>query len=139
MSDAPVTVTEFESRLIALLAPGGGPGLPRRPRDRHILFHCAVRTLAPGRGYPQSAVNERLDAWLNGVGSALELDCVSLRREMVDTGYLERDPAGLEYRPRTQGNGAVTFLPEVGDVDPETVLREARARAEARRRRALGS
>ncbi len=139
MEHTPVTASEFERRLIALLTSGGGPGLPRRPRDRHILFRCAIRNLDANRAYPEAAVNEHLERWLETEGSTLEVDRVSLRRELVDAGYLERDPAGHHYRLQRDGNGAVPFLPEVDAVDPIHVLRTARERAETRRHRALSS
>lgn len=137
MENTPITAPEFKRRLVALLGSGGGPWLPRRPRDRHILFRCATRDLAPDRSLSEREVNGLLEAWLQSVGRPLEIDRVALRRELVDAGYLERDTAGREYRVRREGGGAVAFLTEVEAVDPEETLTAARIRTEERRRRAL--
>ncbi len=138
MNDSPVTPDEYRRRLAAVCLSGGGPGLPRKPRDRHILFRAVAAALDAARLHTEREIDEALQAWLEGPGELLELDRVSLRREMVDAGYLERDPAGREYRVVRTGSGVVTFEPGVEGVDPAAALEEARADAERRRLAATG-
>jgi hypothetical protein len=85
---------EFERRMVALCLGGVGPALPRRRRDRHILLKSAVLLLGHGRAYTEAAINGLLESWLDAVGPAVRLDHVSLRRHLIDQGYVVRDPAG---------------------------------------------
>ena len=89
-----------ESRLRALGTGGVGPGLPRRRADRWILLHAAASTL-PESELPEKELNERLRAWLTGMGPRVTLDHVSLRRALIDEGFVARDAYGVRYR-RTQ-------------------------------------
>jgi hypothetical protein len=87
-----------ESRLRALLKSGFGPGLPRREADRFILLHALAGLFAAGESPGEKAVTERLAHWLAGPGERLETDPVTLRRALVDDGFLERDGRGQAYR-----------------------------------------
>ncbi len=138
MDEPLITRAEFERRLVALCLSGGAPGMPRRPRDRRILLRSVVLGWHPGGSLTEPEINELLSLWLAGPGRTLELDHVSLRRELVDAGFLVRDAAGEAYRLRPEGLGAAPFTADVAGVDPEAVLEAARAEAEARRRAHAG-
>ena len=137
MTDRPITEEEFQERLQALCLSGGGRGLPRRHRDRHILFRSVAQMLDSGYRYTEQAINEALDSWLADVGHNIELDRVSLRRDLVDAGYLVRDLAGHEYRVLPDGRGVVQFDKSINSVDPSAVLRAAQKQADIRRHERL--
>ena len=137
MTDRPITKKEFQERLQALCLSGGGRGLPRKHRDRHILFRSVVQMLDSSRRYTEQAINEVLDRWLADVGHNIELDRVSLRRDLVDAGYLVRDLAGHEYRVLPDGRGVVQFDQSVSSVDPSAVLRAAQKQTDIRRHERL--
>ena len=80
----------------------------------------------------EQAINEALDIWLADVGHRIEIDRVSLRRNLVDAGYLVRDLAGHEYRVLPDGRGAIQFDQSVNSVDP-SMLRAAQKQADIRR------
>ncbi|MGD9484737.1 DUF2087 domain-containing protein [Streptomyces sp. TRM70308] len=61
-------------------------------RRRTLLRHLAARTFAPDEAYDEPAVNDRLRAWTEHSGT----DHVTVRRHLVDHGFLTRD-AGV-YR-----------------------------------------
>ena len=137
MTDRPITKEEFQKRLQALCLSGGGRGLPRRHRDRHILFRSVAQMLDSGYRYTEQAINEALDSWLADVGHNIELDRVSLRRDLVDAGYLVRDLAGHEYRVLPDGRGVVQFDQSVNSVDPSAMLRAAQKQADIQKHERL--
>ncbi|MGH7724697.1 MAG: DUF2087 domain-containing protein [Candidatus Eiseniibacteriota bacterium] len=100
---------EYESRLTALRKSGAGTGLPKKQKDRWILLHALSRGLAIGEPCSERAVNDHVRAWLSGPGARIELDHVSLRRALVDEGFLERDGAGASYRASRRHERRVRF------------------------------
>jgi hypothetical protein len=130
----PISAEQFRARLTSLCSRSAIHGLPRRPRDRLILLESVALTLAPDRAYSAPELTERLEHWLTGVGRNIDIDHVSLRRRLVDLGFLERDAAGRHYRLRRAGPRAGDFAPEVRTTDVERLARDARAQVEERRR-----
>ncbi len=98
-----------EARLRALRAGGVGPGLPRRRADRWILLHAAARALPRGEALAEAALNEHLKGWLTSLGPRVGLDHVSLRRALVDEGFLHRDARGARYAPSFAYERRVVF------------------------------
>ncbi|MBN1461411.1 MAG: DUF2087 domain-containing protein [Armatimonadetes bacterium] len=134
--DAVVTSSEFERRVASLGLGGFGPGLPRKQRDRHILLKSVALVLGHGRSYTEPEINEVLQSWLDAIGPNARMDYVSLRRCLVDEGYVTRDPAGRVYAVRPSDAGRFMFEVEVDSVDPIEIVRSARAEREGRRQRA---
>lgn len=136
--DTPIEAGDFARRLAKLCLSSGGYGLPKRPRDRRIVFKAATLGLAGGRTYTEREINDTLAAWLRDVGPAVESDHVSLRRALVDERYLERDSGGAWYRlgPACAGG---RFAPDVDAIEPARVIETARAEREARRRAHAGA
>ena len=137
MSDDLISAEEFERRLAVLCLRGGGAGLPRKRRDRHILWKSMILILGRDQEHPQRAINEALRRWLGDVGVTIEIDHVSLRRHLVDEGYLIRDTAGHAYRVGAPTAGDIRFAASVDRVDPIQVIRDARREAERRKREYL--
>jgi hypothetical protein len=129
----PISIAEFQDRL-AVLCPGMSGGLPRRQRDRHIVFRSIVQMLSVSQPYSEQAVNEALKEWISKVGTGFGVDHVTLRRYLVDAGYLHRDAYGTSYQVQPNGRDEVAFESEVGQVDPVDVVRKARQQAAARKR-----
>jgi hypothetical protein len=133
-----ITADEFKRRLEALCLSPGGRGLPRKRRDWDILFKSITLALEPGRDYSEKEVNQIVEEWLADIGQAIEIDHVTLRRHLVDTGYLIRDLAGTSYRVGFEAM-ADLFEPATDTVDPLAVIEEARRRKEQRKRQYLES
>ena len=117
-----VDVATFTRRFEALVRGGVGPGLPRRVQNRHILLKAVALGLEQNRVYSESALGEALDAWLDSAGPQVDIDRVSLRRALVDHGYVSRDSAGHSYR--VESPGTVAFDPEVNALDIRRILRD---------------
>jgi hypothetical protein len=109
--------------------------LPRKWADRLLVLKAASLALEPGRDYDEPALNEVLDAWLDAVGVAYDVDRVFLRRSLVETGLLDRTPDGARYwRPAGRSarsafgdNLEVAFDEAVESIGPDTQRRLMRA------------
>lgn len=118
--DPPVTAVEYASRLRALLGKGGvSTSFPRRARDRWILLHAIASRVAPGECLSEVEATGRIGAFLLEWAPHWRMDRVTIRRELVDGGFLDRDANGRDYRRSTRHEARVTF----GEVqDPGAIL-----------------
>jgi hypothetical protein len=133
MSEPAISAQEVRSRLAALCLGGGRETFPRNHRDRAILFQSVLRMLPGEELLDAATVGAGLQRWISEVAPHMGVDHVTLRRMLVDAGYLARDDAGSWYRTCPGGSGRFTFGPGVEEVDPAAVIHEARSRAQARR------
>lgn len=65
--------------------------------DQGILLVCAVISIPKGTTLTEKEITQRLQQWLSTVGSNIRDDAVELRRYLVDSRLLARDPAGRAY------------------------------------------
>jgi len=130
--ESKISIAEFKDRL-EVLCLRGGRGFPRKQRDQHILFKSIVLMLETRRDYTENEVNECLAKWLSEVGQAIEIDHVSLRRYLVDAGYLTRDVAGRSYRVDPEQTAGL-FEVGIEEINPIAVVAEASRRIEERKR-----
>ncbi len=101
---------EYARRIRALLARGGlTRTLPRRQRDRWIVLHAIAERFAADDRLSEIDANARIADFLLGPGRFLEIDRASLRRELVDEGFIDRDPAGNSYRRSRRHERRVVF------------------------------
>ncbi|MEX1364053.1 MAG: DUF2087 domain-containing protein [Nannocystaceae bacterium] len=124
------------SRQLARICTRTGQGFPSRSRHQHIVLGGVTLGIPADRPLDERELNERLQTWLRDVGPAVEIDHVSLRRRLVDHGYLVRDAAGVAYRV-DPGWIAARFEPEVAGLDPATIVAEATAARERRKQEHL--
>ncbi|MYJ75138.1 MAG: DUF2087 domain-containing protein, partial [Gammaproteobacteria bacterium] len=78
-----------------LLQSGRLEAFPRNPDHLHIVLAVAAVGMARRRPYAEWEVNEALADWLDSVRAAI--DHVTLRRRMVDCGFLKRTRNGSRY------------------------------------------
>lgn len=114
---------EFRQRLVALCI-GGSTGLPKRSRDLHILLASATLWMESGAVYTEPEINEGLSRWLETGCPSLAIDVVTLRRELVDRLFIDRDDSGAHYSPGA-GPVAWKFDDDVARIDPATVIANA--------------
>lgn len=127
-----ITLNEFTSRFAALVL-GGGGALPQKPLDRHILYLSATLGIEPGRTYAENELNAVLIQWVASFGDNFGLDHVSLRRYLVDEGYLRRDSAGRFYE-LALADLPYTFYRPVEKPDLVALVEEMRTARELRKR-----
>jgi hypothetical protein len=108
---------EFERRLILLCVRSGMRGLPRTRRDRDILFKSIALLFTSDRIYTEAEIGSTIRLWLGAVAVRLQTDHVTLRRHLVEHGYLVRDPRGSEYRLHEPTTTGIAFESDVDAVD----------------------
>jgi hypothetical protein len=125
-----VSIEEFAERLIRLGARWQPRPLPRRRFDREILMKSILLVLDSGRIYTEPQINAELQLWNIDVAPAIQTDHVTVRRMLVDYGYLERTPDGSAYRVGFPPK-PLAFELEVEDLDVRATIaayREAHPR-----------
>jgi hypothetical protein len=132
VSKSTITAEEFEARLQAICFGGGGSGLPRRQRDVAVVLASATLWMEHGSLYSEREINEGLERWLQEVCPTLDLDPVTLRRELVDRNLLTRDDSGTHYAPGP-GPADWRFDDDVAGIDPVAVMARAAAERESRK------
>jgi hypothetical protein len=109
MNIDPITADECDRRLRAILGPGTTGGFPRRRRDQWILLHAIASAFAHDERLSEKQATARIQDFLHGPGENLELDAVTLRRALVDEGFVDRDPSGRDYRASRRHERFVRF------------------------------
>lgn len=130
-----VTAAEFARQFPTLIL--SARELPRKRLPFHILLVSTIARLEPGRAYSEAEINAELQRWVLEFGQSFGLDHGSLRRYLVDEGYLGRDPAGTTYSVLPEG-GAFTYEAAICDFDLSALVAEARLEREARKRAHAG-
>lgn len=95
MQESRRTPADIDTLLRNLLQTGALQALPANPHVRDTLLAVATGGLVRQRPYAEREVNDLLSAWLESVRSAI--DHVTLRRRMVDLGFLKRTSDGSRY------------------------------------------
>jgi len=127
-----LTIGFFTKRLADLCLRSGLSGLPRDDVSRHVLFTSMVAALPVDAPLDQAVVDARLTRWIETSGIK-ELDHVTLRRYLVDAGYLCRRADGSSYRVVADPPGRPRLEAGVANVDLAAVL-QARREEVARRK-----
>lgn len=92
--------------------------MPRKRDDRFILLHALAQHFVGGAGaWTERQVTEVIQDWLLGPAAFLESDAVTLRRALVDEGFLARDAAGSRYVASTRYERSVRFADPPADPD----------------------
>ena len=126
--------TTYARRLVTLCLRSGFITFPARPADRAILQKSMIRYFDPDARYSQKGVDTILKQWTQEIGRKIRVDHVTLRRLLVDDGYLERRPDGARYRVTLSGPFAFQFAPDVDTVDDKALIAQEAMAIEARRR-----
>ena len=120
----------FRERFVSIVS--AARDLPKKRRDRHILFFSATLDFEPRRQYREQELNDRLGRWCERFGSGMHLDHASLRRYLVDLGYIVRDPAGASYELARE-NLPFSFDRSIQSLDLEELIDEERKAREMRK------
>lgn len=106
--------------------------MPRKQRNRQIILKSIALYLSKNPAYTERELNAALMRWIGEVGHSLDVDHVALRRALIDEKYLERSPAGEQYRAAIPRCGE-WFAPKVDSIDPALVIQEAMEEARVKR------
>ncbi len=135
--DSAAIRTNVEELFRRLLQSGRLQGFPTHPEELDAVLAVAAGCLTRRRPLAEWEVNEALSDWLASVRA--EFDHVTLRRRMVDYGFLMRRMDGsvyfLNYGRVAEVLGDPAVEIEAGAISDE-VLRERKARKRSHLRRA---
>ena len=95
MQQSKPSIWDTEALLRNLLRTGALQRLPTHPQILDTLLAVATGSLARQRPYAEREINDVLSAWLESVRA--KVDHVTLRRCMVDLGFLKRTRDGSRY------------------------------------------
>lgn len=129
-----ITRDEFTKRIIKLLLRSGLTDLPRRARDQHVLLKSAMLHWGQTETLSETEVNEKLIDWVKNIARLQAFDHVTLRRALVDAGYLTRSSDGATYQICPAGPSAWQFEAAIDHVDVLDVLETAREEMAQRKR-----
>jgi hypothetical protein len=130
-----ITESQFRKRFISLVF--GGRDFPKKRENLHVLLKSAVLGLRGDHTYSQQELTQELSSWVEAFGNNFNIDAVTLRRLLVDEGYLIRDPAGNEYE-LSNNNPPFSFDDSITSIDPELLIIEEKEKRELKKQRHMG-
>ena len=133
----PVTKDYFIKRLADLCLRSGLPGFPKDETDQHILLNSAVLVIGKPGTFTEKEINARLDTLVRDVSHMKTLDRVTLRRRLVDTGYLTRSQDGSCYQIAQPDPRPGFFDSSIDQLDISEVITTAREEIARRKREYL--
>lgn len=130
MSRMDTTADGAQRALKRLLANGRLTSLPKRPADQELLVALAAAQIDAHRSCVESEINDRLAAWLETISEPFGIDHVTLRRMLVDSGFLRRTHSGSAYKVSAEKSARIEAL---RGIDPVEVLAQVRKERELRK------
>ena len=128
-----ISEEQFKTSIARQFGDGHQPRFPKRRQDQLIFLGAATLYLAQHPLGHEKTLNTKLINWLSEMGADLAIDHVTLRRYLVDFGFLERDRAGNHYSVRDSELKRL-FDPSVFDLNLYMIVGQAQADREAKRR-----
>jgi hypothetical protein len=128
--NAVVTLTKFSAQFPTLVLAQRVP--PRKPESIHILLISAAVAFDLGRDYSEAEVNSMLQHWVDEFGARCGLDHVTMRRLLIDEGYLRRDAAGRRYASNSRGF-RFRYDPMIRTLDLHGLIEKAEKERDARK------
>lgn len=134
-NNQPITKENFIKRLVDLCLRSGLSGFPKDELNQQVLFKSAILTLNKTDIFTGQEVAGKLKYWLEEICRLKDIDYITLRRMLVDAGYLTRNNDGSCYQV---ANPRLEFFEETIDqLDINEVLKNAREEIARRKREYL--
>ena len=128
--NAVITHEKFCSQFPTLVLAQRVP--PKKPESIHILLISAAIAFDLGHEYSEAEVNTILEHWVEEFGRGCGLDHVTIRRLLIDEGYLRRDAAGKKYAANARGF-RFRYDPMIRMLDLRGLIETAQAERQARK------
>jgi hypothetical protein len=130
-----IVLEDYRKVLRDYFAREGVKPFPRRWKYRLLILYSAIRRLELGLPYTEDEVNDAIVEWQKRHGGFLDLDHVTLRRYLVDLGFLDRNPSGSVYAVIHSFLEEADWDPRILECDEEALLVQARRDVESSRNR----
>jgi hypothetical protein len=137
VTNIPLTQEYFMKRLTDLCLKSGLAGFPKDEMSLHILLKSAIMMMGQPDQLTEKEVNAKLEIWVKEVGQSGGVDRVSLRRELVDRGYLGRSADGSIYQITRPGPRQELFDDSIDQLDISKEIEIAREELARRKREYL--
>ncbi len=124
---------QFSKRLVNLCLRSGLAGMPKDETDQHILLKSVVLHVHTAGELTEKEVNDKLEDWLTQVCVIKNFDRVTLRRWLVDTGYLTRNNNGTAYQVANPAPRSDLFEASVDEINVLETIQAAREEMERRK------
>ena len=126
-ANQPISKEFFAKRLADLCLKSGLLDLPKDLTDQHILLKSAILMVGqPGVNLTEKEINAQLELWILEVANIKNVDHATLRRRLIDTGYLTRSKDGATYQVAQPGPRSVLFDEAIDQLDIPQVITAAR-------------
>jgi hypothetical protein len=130
-----IVLDDYRKMLRDYFARDGVKPFPRRWKYRLLILYSAIRRLEVGLPYTEDEINEAIVEWQKQRGGFIDLDHVTLRRYLVDLGFLDRNPSGSVYAVIHSFLEEADWDPLILDADEDVLLAQARKDVESGRHR----
>ncbi len=124
--DEKITKEMFIKRLVTLLLRSGLSEFPKNKSDQFIILKSVVMSLNLNETFTEKELNEQIDNWIKAVGQVKNIDRVTIRRLLVDYGYLTRSKDGAVYQLVKPEPYLDNFDPSVEEVNVFETISQAR-------------
>jgi hypothetical protein len=129
-----ITKEYFIKRLLDLCLRSGLSGFPKDPVNQNILLKSALLSIGKAGIFTEKEINERLAYWITHISRIKNIDHVTLRRRLVDEGYLLRNNDGSCYRVSLTAPRPQFFEAAVDQADIREIIEAGREEIARRKR-----
>ena len=133
MNTQKMTSEQFTKRLANLCLRSGLAGMPKDEMDQHILLKSAALLVGTTGTLTEKEITEKLEVWLTQVCVIKNFDRVTLRRWMVDAGYITRSSNGTSYQVPAAGPRPELFDETIDQLNILETIQAAREEMERRK------
>ena len=134
-TDQPITREYFIKHLVNLCLRSGLSGFPKDDVNQHILLKSVVLSIGKSGAFTEQEINEELKYWINHIGQIKDIDHITLRRRLVDAGYLTRNKDGSCYQVSQLEPGPPFFDETIEHIEILEVIETAREEIARRKRK----
>ena len=132
-----MTTNEQTVMILKRLLKGGAmKRMPKGRKDTEVFLALAASFLDPQMTYSESELNNLLTEWMADFTSSMTMDHATVRRYLVDFGFLMRDQSGSSYTANQTVINKV-IEPAARSVHPRYILESVQREREQRKRIAV--
>jgi hypothetical protein len=124
----------FIKRLVDLCLRSGLSGFPTDEADNHILFKSVILILDKSDVFTEKEINYKLEYWIRQISHMKNTDHITLRRSLIDAGYLTRNMDGSCYQVSPLAPGSKYFDDTIEKIDIIQVIKTAQEEIDRRKR-----